>query len=91
MMLAHDVEGREVLTIEGLGTPEQLTKLQAAFVAHDALMCGFCTPGMVMACTALIEEHGKPTGAQVREGLAGNLCRCGTYPHIFTAVEEATR
>jgi carbon-monoxide dehydrogenase small subunit/xanthine dehydrogenase YagT iron-sulfur-binding subunit len=81
-----DAAGRDVTTIEGLAKGDQLHPVQAAFVKHDALMCGFCTPGMVMSCAALPE---KATDEQIRRAVAGNLCRCGTYPHVFAAAREA--
>lgn len=90
MMLAHDVAGANVTTVEGLADGATLGALQAAFVEHDALQCGFCTSGMLMSCTALLRRAGNtraPLRAeQVREAIAGNLCRCGTYPNIVAAV-----
>ncbi|MGE3166708.1 MAG: 2Fe-2S iron-sulfur cluster-binding protein [Planctomycetota bacterium] len=88
--LAVDAIGRSVQTIEGLSVGNELTPLQAAFVECDALQCGFCTPGMVMACTALLERNPRPTRAEVAEGIAGNICRCATYPNIFEAVARAS-
>jgi xanthine dehydrogenase YagT iron-sulfur-binding subunit len=87
--LAIDVQGSKITTIEGLGTPEQLSPVQAAFVHHDAQQCGFCTPGFVVACTAMLKQHASPTPEQVRLGLGGNLCRCGTYAGIKEAIVEA--
>jgi xanthine dehydrogenase YagT iron-sulfur-binding subunit len=89
MMLAADAVGHEITTVEGLGTPEKMSPVQAAFVECDALQCGFCTPGFVVASTALLAQNPHPTRAEVQEGLAGNLCRCGTYGRIFEAVERA--
>lgn len=86
--LAIDVQGSKITTIEGLGTPEQLSSVQAAFVHNDAQQCGFCTPGFVVACTALLKSHASPTEEQVRLGLGGNLCRCGTYAGIKEAIVE---
>ena len=91
MMLAADVEGRKITTVEGLGTPEAMTPLQAAFVECDALQCGFCTPGFVVAGTALLKRNPDPTLADIKAGLAGNLCRCGTYGRIFEAVTKAAK
>jgi aerobic-type carbon monoxide dehydrogenase small subunit (CoxS/CutS family) len=91
MTLAIDAAGKKITTIEGVGTPEKLHPLQEAFVEHDALQCGFCTPGMVMACKALLDGNRNPTLAQIKRGLSGNLCRCGTYPRIFAAVQTAGR
>lgn len=89
-VLAIDAVGSEVTTVEGIGTPENLTALQQAFIDCDALQCGFCTPAMVVSCTALLHENKKPTRDEVRAGISGNLCRCGTYANIFEAVEQAT-
>ncbi len=92
MMLAHDVAGREVTTVEGLANGEELSALQEAFVAHDALQCGFCTSGMLISCAALLRRHprGETLSAQhVEDAIAGNLCRCGTYPHVVAAVLDA--
>jgi aerobic-type carbon monoxide dehydrogenase small subunit (CoxS/CutS family) len=86
MVLAVDVAGREIVTIEGLTPATGLSPLQANFVRHDALQCGFCTPGMVTSSHALLTANPKPTLEEVKAGLAGNLCRCGTYPRIFQAV-----
>ena len=90
-MLAIEAQGRKVVTIEGLGTPEKLSPVQRAFVKHDAQQCGFCTPGFVVACTAFLRTHRNPTLAEVRQGLGGNLCRCGTYAGITEAVLEAAK
>ncbi|MHC4971739.1 MAG: (2Fe-2S)-binding protein [Planctomycetota bacterium] len=91
LMLAVDAAGRAVTTIEGLARNGKLHPVQAAFVKHDALQCGFCTPGMVMSCAALVGSNKNPTQAEIREAVSGNLCRCGVYPHVFAAVEEAAR
>jgi aerobic-type carbon monoxide dehydrogenase small subunit (CoxS/CutS family) len=87
-VLAIDAIGRQVTTIEGLSSDGKPHPLQAAFVKHDALQCGFCTPGMVMSCAALLETNPRPTEQDVRYAIAGNLCRCGTYPRIFSATLE---
>jgi xanthine dehydrogenase YagT iron-sulfur-binding subunit len=87
MLLAHDVAGAKVTTVAGLGTADKLSRLQQAFVEHDALQCGFCTSGMLISATALLERQGsRVTAEQVADALAGNLCRCGTYPHVIDAV-----
>ncbi len=91
MMLAVDAVGKKVLTIEGLAKGDQLHPIQEAFVKHDALQCGFCTPGMVMACKALLDGNKNPTLAQIKKGLSGNICRCGTYTRIFAAVDTAAK
>src|ERR1700758_828886 len=87
-MLAIDAVGRHVTTIEGLSADGKLHPVQAAFVKHDALQCGFCTPGMVMSCAALLESNPHPTEQDVRHAISGNLCRCATYPRIFDATLE---
>ncbi|MGE5126607.1 MAG: 2Fe-2S iron-sulfur cluster-binding protein [Betaproteobacteria bacterium] len=89
MMLAADAEGHEVTTVEGIGTPEHMSPLQRAFVEKDALQCGFCTPGFVVAGTALLAKHPHPSLDEIKHGLSGNLCRCGTYGRIFEAVQAA--
>lgn len=91
MMLAVDAQGKKVTTVEGLGTPNKMSQVQEAFVEKDALMCGFCTPGFVVSCTALLERNANPTLADVKEACAGNICRCGTYPHVFSAALEAAK
>jgi len=80
------VQGREITTLEGLGSPEKLSPVQAAFVAEQAAQCGYCTNGMIMSATALLAKTPRPTEAQVREALAGNLCRCGTHVRVLSAV-----
>jgi aerobic-type carbon monoxide dehydrogenase small subunit (CoxS/CutS family) len=88
-MLAIDAQGKKITTVEGLGEPGKLSKVQEAFVEQDALMCGYCTPGFVMSVTALLRQTPKPTEAQVRHACSGNLCRCGTYPRILQAAMKA--
>jgi xanthine dehydrogenase YagT iron-sulfur-binding subunit len=88
LTLAHEVSGRSITTIEGLASNGRLSALQEAFVAADALQCGFCTSGMVLSCKVLLDKNPKPTRPEIRAALAGNLCRCGTYPHVFDAVER---
>ncbi|MGD9690755.1 MAG: 2Fe-2S iron-sulfur cluster-binding protein [Phycisphaerales bacterium] len=90
MTLAADAIGADVRTIEGLADGERLHPLQQAFVKHDALQCGYCTPGLVMACKAVLDKHPKPTLQQIKHGLAGNICRCGTYTNVFNACLEAS-
>jgi len=91
LILAADAEGHEITTVEGLGTPEKMSPLQAAFVEKDAMQCGFCTPGFVLSGTALLAKVPNPTLDQIKAGLAGNLCRCGTYGRIFEAVQAAAK
>jgi nicotinate dehydrogenase subunit A len=81
--------GREVTTIESIGTTDNPDRLQAAFIAEQAAQCGYCTPGVIVAARALLLRTPRPTEAQIREALAGNLCRCGTYPRIIRAVMRA--
>ncbi len=89
LMLAAQLEGRSITTIEGLGSKEALHPIQKAFVEKGAVQCGFCTPGMVLASVNLLREHSVPTREQIREGLSGNLCRCTGYQKIVDAVEAA--
>jgi len=86
MLLAVDVGSRAVTTIEGLAQGETLHPVQEAFIAHDAMQCGYCTPGMVMSCAALLEHVPHPTAEDVQTAIGGHLCRCGTYPHVVEAV-----
>ena len=83
---ARSVGGRDVITIEGLGSPEQPDPLQAAFIAEQAAQCGFCTAGMVVTARALLSTTPRPSEQQVREALAGNLCRCGSHARVIRAV-----
>lgn len=89
LMLAPQADGHAVTTIEGLSENGELHPVQKAFVDTGGVQCGFCTPGMVMAATALLESNPSPTLEEIREGLAGNLCRCTGYTKIFEAVELA--
>ena len=89
LMLAVDAVGHEITTVEGLGTPEKLSPVQAAFAECDAFQCGFCTPGFVVASTALLKKQPNPGLAEIKAGLSGNLCRCGTYSRIVEAVHKA--
>ncbi|MCB9752219.1 MAG: (2Fe-2S)-binding protein [Myxococcales bacterium] len=93
MTLAHDVAGRKVTTVEGLGAGHDggQSPLQRAFVERDALQCGFCTPGMLISCTALLARTGgaAPSADAIQDAISGNLCRCGTYPHVVAAVKSA--
>ena len=86
--LAIDVQGKEIRTVDGLASGSTLHPVQQAFCDADALMCGFCTPGFVMASVALLEKHPNPTPEQIRHGLDGNICRCGTFSRIFEAVSN---
>ncbi|MCA8961206.1 MAG: (2Fe-2S)-binding protein [Planctomycetes bacterium] len=88
-LLTIDVDARVIRTVEGIANGETLSAVQQAFVECDAAQCGFCTPGMIVACTALLARNPHPSRAEIAEGIAGNLCRCGTYQNIFEAVERA--
>jgi len=90
-MLALAAQGKEIATIEALASEDQLDPLQAAFVKHDALQCGFCTPGFVMALKGVLLRNPHPSADEVRLAIAGNLCPCGTYPRVLAAVEEAAK
>ena len=81
-MLAVEAEGAEITTVEGLGTPDDMSDVQEAFVEHDASQCGFCTPGFVVATTAFVRDNPGASLDEVRAGMGGNLCRCGTYKGI---------
>jgi xanthine dehydrogenase YagT iron-sulfur-binding subunit len=89
MTLALDARGRKVTTIEGLAQGDELHPVQRAFVENDAMQCGFCTPGMVMSCAALVERNPKCTLDDVKQAVSGHLCRCGTYPNVFKATLAA--
>lgn len=85
LMLAVAAEGKEITTIEGLAQGDELDPVQQAFVAYDALQCGFCTPGQVLAMKALLARNPHPTDDEIERGMSGNLCRCGAYPKILAA------
>lgn len=89
--LALDVGDRKVVTIEGLAHGEDLHPVQSAFIAHDAIQCGFCTPGLVMSCAALVGKNRNPSAEDVKAAIAGHLCRCGTYPHVIDATLDAAK
>ncbi len=89
LTLAHAADGREVTTVEGVGPPGGLSALQRAFVEHGATQCGFCTPGFIVAGTALLREHPHPTRDEVVEAISGNLCRCTGYTKIIEAILAA--
>lgn len=90
-LMAVDMVGRQITTVEGLGTPDKLSPVQAAFCEKDAMMCGFCTSGFVTSVTGLLNKNPSPTREQIQEGCKGNFCRCGTFPHIFDAAESAAK
>jgi aerobic-type carbon monoxide dehydrogenase small subunit (CoxS/CutS family) len=88
MKLAIEMSAQEITTVEGIGGPNSLTPIQRAFVECDASMCGYCTPGFVMSLTALFRNKQNPTLEEIKKACSGNLCRCGTYPHIFKAAQR---
>jgi xanthine dehydrogenase YagT iron-sulfur-binding subunit len=90
-VLALEAQGKEIVTVEGLSTGNQLHPVQAAFVENDAQQCGFCTPGFVVACASFLQTNPNPTAEQVQKGLGGNLCRCGTYDGVRKAVLAAAK
>jgi xanthine dehydrogenase YagT iron-sulfur-binding subunit len=90
-VLAVDAQGKNIETIEGLATGNNLHPISRAFVDNDAQQCGYCTPGFVMACKGFLDEHPNPTEADINHGLGGNLCRCGTYMGIRKAVLQAAK
>lgn len=89
MVLAVETDGREVVTVEGLAPEGRLSPLQEAFVEHNAVQCGFCTPGMLIAATALLRRNPNPTEEEIKEALVGNLCRCTGYVRIIDAIQAA--
>ena len=91
LVFAVDAANKKITTVEGLGTPEKPNAVQAAFVEHDALMCGFCTPGFVTTISAYLKKNPNPTLDEVREACKGNFCRCGTYPRVFEAALAAAK
>ena len=90
-VLAIDIQGRQITTVEGLGEPGKLHPIQQAFVDNDAQQCGFCTSGFVVAAKAFLDDHPNPTPEQIKHGLGGNFCRCGTYAGIRAAVVQAAK
>ena len=88
LKLAVTLDGTEVTTIEGLGTPDRLHPLQKAFVEHDAFQCGYCTPGQICSAAGLLSEGHARSRADIRELMSGNLCRCGAYTNIADAIED---
>ncbi|MBC8083936.1 MAG: 2Fe-2S iron-sulfur cluster binding domain-containing protein [Hymenobacter sp.] len=91
LTLAAMSQGKQITTIEGLATGDALHPMQAAFLKHDAFQCGYCTPGQIMAATALVQDKQARSPVELREAMSGNLCRCAAYPNILAAIEEAQR
>jgi aerobic-type carbon monoxide dehydrogenase small subunit (CoxS/CutS family) len=88
MMLAVEVEGKNIETIEGLAKGDSLHPIQEAFIQYPAFQCGFCTPGMIMTTKALLDENSRPTEDEIRRAISGNLCRCGEYARITVAIQK---
>ena len=91
LVLAMDAQGKEIVTIEGLSEGERLHPIQEAFLKHGAIQCGFCTPGMVISAKALLDQNPRPTVAEVRKAISGNLCRCTGYQHIVDSIMAASK
>jgi len=91
LIFALEVQGREVMTIEGLAQGDQLHPVQKTFAEYGAVQCGFCTPGMILAAKALLDSNPHPTEAEIRQGISGNLCRCTGYVKIVEAIQAAAR
>jgi aerobic-type carbon monoxide dehydrogenase small subunit (CoxS/CutS family) len=91
LTLTAACEGERITTIEGLGQDGALHPVQAAFIAEDALQCGYCTPGQILAAVALLKDNPQPSDEEIRVGMSGNLCRCGAYPKIVRAVSAAAK
>jgi carbon-monoxide dehydrogenase small subunit len=90
LVLALQAEGKEIETVEGLGTEEKLHPLQASFIKHGAVQCGFCTPGMLMSAVALLKKNPHPNEEETRRGISGNLCRCTGYVKIIKAIRDSS-
>ena len=88
LMLATNIEGKGVMTIEGLAPGDQLDPVQQAFLDHQAFQCGYCTPGMIMATKALLISNPRPSENEIRDYLSGNICRCGTYKEVLAAIKS---
>ena len=91
LVLTEACEGASITTVEGLAAIGDLAPIQRAFAAHDAAQCGYCTPGQLIAASHLLARNPTPTEADIREGMSGNLCRCGTYPKIISAIQAVAR
>ena len=89
ILLSASLQGKSIVTIEGLGTPDTLHPIQAAFIEAGGIQCGFCTPGMILTTKAMLDKNPKPSEQEVKEGLSGNLCRCTGYTKILDAVQMA--
>lgn len=88
-LLALDADGSEIITVEGLLNEDELNSVQKSFIDNDGLQCGFCTPGQIISAYALLKNNPNPTDEEIKNGMSGNLCRCGAYPKIFDSVKDA--
>jgi carbon-monoxide dehydrogenase small subunit len=91
LVLAVEADGKSIVTVEGIGTKEKLHPVQEAFVKHGGLQCGFCTPGIIVSGTYLLKKHPHPSEEEIREGVAGNLCRCTGYTKIIESIAAAAK
>jgi carbon-monoxide dehydrogenase small subunit len=91
MVLGVQAEGKEIETIEGLGTPDNLHPIQRAFIEEQGFQCAFCTPGIILSTKAFLERNPDPTAEEAAIGISGNICRCGAYPYIVKAMLNAAR
>jgi carbon-monoxide dehydrogenase small subunit len=91
LVLAYQVEGKEILTVKGLGTPEKVHPLQKKFIEKGAIQCGFCIPGQLLSAKALLEKNPKPSREDIKRAISGNLCRCTGYKKIVDAIDEAAK
>ncbi len=91
IMLAMQAEGKEITTIEGVGTEDELHPIQEAFIEEQGFQCGFCTPGIILSTKAFLEKNPNPTSSEVASALSGHICRCGAYPHITRSVLNAAK
>ena len=90
LVLAYQAEGKEIVTVKGLGTPEKIHPLQKKFIEKGAIQCGFCIPGQLLSAKALLENNSRPSKEDIKRALSGNLCRCTGYKKIIEAIEEAS-
>lgn len=91
LILAVELDGKDLITIEGLSKNGELDRIQKAFIDHAAFQCGYCTPGMIMAARALLDRNPSPNGEEINEALSGNLCRCGAYQEIREAIKASSK
>jgi len=91
LLLAMACEGDQITTIEGLGTPDKMHPMQAAFCENDAYQCGFCTSGQIVSAVAMLKEAGPKGAAAIKEAMSGNICRCGAYKNILAAIEQVRK